>query len=174
MYDSGGPVLTYQLGRFPNSQGQWAMILRFQIVLSERNWVLLGSGGTLSKYIPGYLPRRRRELCYTHWSLGVPSHQGVTVMVGSSQSWGSFFTTCSFRFALLSLALMDGMIMCCFLKFYLFLAVLGLHCCSQAFSSCGDYSTELQCTGFSFQWLFLLWSISSRLMDLSSCSMQPQ
>ena len=34
---------------------------------------------------------------------------------------------------------------------YLFLAVLGLCCCVQAFSSCGE-----QCTGFSLRWLLLI------------------
>ena len=50
---------------------------------------------------------------------------------------------------------------------YLFLAVLGLHCCV-AFSlvvASGDYS-QVQCTDFSSQWLFLLWSTGSRMLRL--------
>ena len=55
---------------------------------------------------------------------------------------------------------------------YLFLAVLGLHCCTQAFSSCGErgsHCTSLQCAGFSLQWLLLLWSAGSRHAGFSSC-----
>ena len=37
---------------------------------------------------------------------------------------------------------------------YLFLAVLGLHCCVWAFSSCGGGATlGYGCTGFLLQWL---------------------
>ena len=74
---------------------------------------------------------------------------------------------------------------------YLFLAVLGLRCCTQAFSSCskggilfvaarglslvaarGGYSS-LWCTGFSLRWLFLLRSMGSRCAGFSSCDTQP-
>ena len=45
---------------------------------------------------------------------------------------------------------------------YLFLAVLGLHCCMQAFSSCGEQRLLfLQCMGFSLLWLLLLQSMRS-------------
>ena len=37
----------------------------------------------------------------------------------------------------------------------------------------GSYSS-LQCTGFSLQWLLLLWSTGSRYAGFSSCSMQAQ
>ena len=52
--------------------------------------------------------------------------------------------------------------------YYLFLAVLDLQCCLQAFSSCGKWGlllvvvnvgyTLLQCMGFSLRWLLLLWN----------------
>ena len=54
-----------------------------------------------------------------------------------------------------------------YLFIYLFLAALGLHC------SGGGYSS-LQCTGFSLQWLLLLWRMGSRLMGFSSCGTQAQ
>ena len=54
-----------------------------------------------------------------------------------------------------------------FFKFYLFTYIfifaLRLHCCTWAFSSCGegDYSS-LQCIGFSLWWFLLLWGTGSR------------
>lgn len=50
-----------------------------------------------------------------------------------------------------------------FLFFFLFaLAVLGLRCCSQAFSACGDGdSSSWWCTSFSSRWLLLAWSAGS-------------
>ena len=53
---------------------------------------------------------------------------------------------------------------------YLFMAVLGLHCCtwlSLTVKSSG-YSS-LQCAGFSLQWFLLLWTMGPRLHRLSSC-----
>ena len=47
---------------------------------------------------------------------------------------------------------------------YLFLAALGLCCCTRAFSS------SLWCTGFSLRWLLLLWNMGSRHVGFSSCS----
>ena len=41
---------------------------------------------------------------------------------------------------------------------YLFLAVLGLHHCVQAFSNCGEW-----CTGFLLPWILLLQSLGSRV-----------
>ena len=46
---------------------------------------------------------------------------------------------------------------------YLFIAAMGLHCCTQAFSSCSEGgSSSLGCAGFSLQWVLLLWSTGSR------------
>ena len=45
-------------------------------------------------------------------------------------------------------------------KFYLFvfMAPLGLCCCTHAFSSCGEWGcSSLPCTGFSRRWPLLLW-----------------
>ena len=58
---------------------------------------------------------------------------------------------------------------------YLFLAVLGLHCCAWVFSSCGEPGTlcggawASHCGGFS-----LLWSTGSRHAGFSSCGMRAQ
>ena len=51
--------------------------------------------------------------------------------------------------------------------FFFFLAVLGLHCCAWASSSCGRgvYSL-LWCTGFSWGWLLLLQSMGSRALRI--------
>ena len=56
---------------------------------------------------------------------------------------------------------------------YLFLAALGLRCCVQAFSSCGErgYSSSW-CVGFSVQWLLLLHSTGSRCTGFSSCGLR--
>ena len=40
-------------------------------------------------------------------------------------------------------------------KMYLSLAALGLRCCTQAFSSCGEQTLELQSTGLSLWWLLM-------------------
>ena len=43
------------------------------------------------------------------------------------------------------------------------MAAMGLHCCTQAFSSCSEGgSSSLGCAGFSLQWVLLLWSTGSR------------
>ena len=58
---------------------------------------------------------------------------------------------------------------------YLLLAMLGLHCCRRAFSSCSKWALpSLWCTGFSHSWLLLLQSKGFRHMGLSSCSTQDQ
>ena len=54
-----------------------------------------------------------------------------------------------------------------FIKFIYFLAVLGLHCCARAFSSCGKWP----CVGFSLWWLLLLWNMGSRHVGFSSCGL---
>ena len=54
-----------------------------------------------------------------------------------------------------------------YLFFSLFLAALGLCCCTWAFSSCEGYSS-LRCAGFLLWWL-LLWSTGSRRAGFSSC-----
>ena len=56
---------------------------------------------------------------------------------------------------------------------YLFLAALGLCCCTRAFSSCGGYSL-LWCMGFSSRWLLLLRSTGSRCVGFSSCGSRAQ
>ena len=54
---------------------------------------------------------------------------------------------------------------------YLFLAMLGLHCCACSFSSRGEQGySSLWCTGFSLRWLLLLRSTGSRRIGFSSCS----
>ena len=60
------------------------------------------------------------------------------------------------------------------LKFYLFLAALGLHCCVRAFSSCGERGLLF----VSVRRLLiavaslLLWSTGSRRMGFSSCGVR--
>ena len=50
----------------------------------------------------------------------------------------------------------------CFI-YFLFLAALGLFCCTRAFSSCSEQGySSLQCAGFSLRWLLLLRSTGSR------------
>ena len=58
---------------------------------------------------------------------------------------------------------------------YLFMAVLGLRCCAQAFlvAGSGSYSL-LRCMGFSSQWLLLLRSVGSRRAGFSSCGTRAQ
>ena len=49
--------------------------------------------------------------------------------------------------------------------------MVGLSCCMQSFSSCGEQGLQfVVCTGFSLQWL-LLWNTGSRHMGFSSCGM---
>ena len=66
-----------------------------------------------------------------------------------------------------------------FLKFiyliYLYLAVLVLHCCTWALPSCSERGLLFFAVhGFLLWWLLLLWSMGSRHMGFSSCSMQAQ
>ena len=57
-----------------------------------------------------------------------------------------------------------------FILFYLFLAALGLCCCTRAFSSCGERGLLFVVVrGFSLRWLLLLWSTGSRHTGFSSC-----
>ena len=58
-----------------------------------------------------------------------------------------------------------------FIYLFSFLAVLGLHCCTQAslVSVSRSYSL-LQCAGFSMWWLLLLQSTSPRCKNFSSCT----
>ena len=52
---------------------------------------------------------------------------------------------------------------------YLLLAVLGLHCCAWAFSSCGEWGCSLlMWEGFSLRWLLLLRSRGPRHAGVSS------
>ena len=64
---------------------------------------------------------------------------------------------------------------CFFFLIYLFLASLGLRCCTPAFSSCckGGYSS-LRCVGFPLRWLLLLQSTGSRCAGFSSCGTEAQ
>ena len=53
---------------------------------------------------------------------------------------------------------------------YLFLAVLGLHCCAWAFASCGAREIlQLLCTGFSLQCLLWFLSTCCRCTGFSGC-----
>ena len=57
--------------------------------------------------------------------------------------------------------------------YYLFLAVLGLHCCTPAFSSCGEQGLLfVAACSFSLLWLLLLQSTGSRRAGFSSCGSQ--
>ena len=47
-----------------------------------------------------------------------------------------------------------------------FLTVLGVHCCTRALSSCGEWGASWRCVGFSLWWLFLLQSMGSRAPGL--------
>ena len=60
-------------------------------------------------------------------------------------------------------------------KKVLFLAVLGLRCCAQSFSSAasGGY-LSLWCAGFSLRWLLFLRSTGSRHAGFSSCDSRAQ
>ena len=59
--------------------------------------------------------------------------------------------------------------------YLLFLAVLGLHCCTQAFFSCGSRGySSLWCSGFSLRWLLLFRSTGSRRVGFISCSTRAQ
>ena len=62
-----------------------------------------------------------------------------------------------------------------FKSIYLFLAVLGLRCCTQAFSSCSKWGLLFVVVrGFSLRWLLLLRSTGSRCAGFSSCGTQAQ
>ena len=54
-----------------------------------------------------------------------------------------------------------------FFKFYLFLAALGLRCCTQAFSSCGEWGLLF----VAVPGLLMLQSTGSRHVGFSSCGM---
>ena len=61
-----------------------------------------------------------------------------------------------------------------YIKFTLFLTILGLHCCT-VFCSCSElgllFSRGSLCsTGFPLRWFLLLWNTGSRHMGFSSCS----
>ena len=57
----------------------------------------------------------------------------------------------------------------------LFLAVLGLRCCVQAFSSCGSGGhSSLWCSGFSLRWPLLFRSMGSRRKGFISCGTRAQ
>ena len=60
--------------------------------------------------------------------------------------------------------------MYCIISFNLFLAWLGLRCCA-GFSLVAVRGGQslLQCSGFSLQWLLLLWSTGSRARGFDSC-----
>ena len=59
--------------------------------------------------------------------------------------------------------------------YYLFLAVLGLHCCTPAFSSCGERGLLFVAVcSFSLLWLLLLRSMGSRRLGFSSCGTRAQ
>ena len=53
------------------------------------------------------------------------------------------------------------------------MAVLGLRCCMQAFSSCGEWqgTLQLRCTGLSLWWLLLFQSTGYRAGGLGSCDL---
>ena len=57
---------------------------------------------------------------------------------------------------------------------YLFLAALGLCCCTWAFSSCGEQGLLFLVVraGFSLRWFLLLRSTGSRHVGFSSCGTQ--
>ena len=58
---------------------------------------------------------------------------------------------------------------------YLFLAALGLRCCTRAFSSCGEQRLLfVTVAGFSLRCLLLLRSTGSGHASFSSCSTQAQ
>ena len=55
------------------------------------------------------------------------------------------------------------------------MAALGLRCCAQAFSSCGEWGLLFAAVrGLLIGWLLLLWSTGSRYMGYSSCGTQVQ
>ena len=57
---------------------------------------------------------------------------------------------------------------------YLFLAVLGLGCCTRALVAVRGGYSSLRCAGFSLRWLPLLRSMGSRSTGFSSCGSQAQ
>lgn len=67
-----------------SEQWSWDSRLSFQKGIKSS----VGFRGNLKQiypWMPGHVgeSQPRRELCCAHWSPGVPSHQGVTVMVGT-------------------------------------------------------------------------------------------
>ena len=54
-------------------------------------------------------------------------------------------------------------------KIYVSMAVLSLHCCAPAVSSCSERGGSLWSSGISLRWFLLSWSTGPRLMDFS-CS----
>ena len=62
-----------------------------------------------------------------------------------------------------------------YLFVYVFLAALGLRCCTRAFSSCGEWRLLFVAVrGFLWWWLLLLQSAGFRHAGFSSCGMQAQ
>ena len=60
-----------------------------------------------------------------------------------------------------------------FFFFLVYLAALGLRCCSWVFSSCGEWGLFfIQCAGSSLWWFLLFWGTGSRAHGLSGCSSQ--
>ena len=54
---------------------------------------------------------------------------------------------------------------------YLFLLVLGLSCCTRAFSGCCEQGSPfLRCLAFSLRWLLLFQSVGSRCVGVNRCS----
>ena len=53
---------------------------------------------------------------------------------------------------------------------HLFMAVLGLRCCAQAFSSCNSWGLLFNC---SVWWLLLLQSMGSKFLSFTSCGSWP-
>ena len=63
---------------------------------------------------------------------------------------------------------------CLFVLFCLFLAALGLRCCTRAFSSCGEQGLLFVAVhvGFSLWWLLLLQSTGCRHVGFRFCGMR--
>ena len=83
-----------------------------------------------------------------------------TILSFPLPSFPSFFLLCfiSIEFVLFHLCI------------YLFMAALGLRCCTRAFSSCGERGYSLLWfAGFSWRWLLLLQSMGCRCAGFSSC-----
>ena len=69
------------------------------------------------------------------------------------------------HFATLTLYYTSKSLNVIFFLVYLFLAALGLHCCTRAFSSCGKWGLLFVVV----RWLLLLRSMGSRCAGFSSC-----